>query len=66
MKVGDLVRHLRRVAPMIGVVVEPPVELALDVRCRYTATKAGILWPDGDGGVCYHSTAWLEVICESR
>jgi len=51
---------------MIGVVVEPPEELALDVRGRYTATKAGILWSDGDGGVCYHSTAWLEVICESR
>jgi hypothetical protein len=61
MKVGDLVRQARGQSRMIGVVVDPPEEVS---DCG--ATMTGILWPDGDGGVCYHSTVWLEIVYENR
>ena len=61
MKIGDLVRQIRGPSGGIGVVVEPPEETA---SCG--ATMTGILWPNGDGGVCYHSTVWLEIVYEDR
>ena len=62
MKVGDLVRPLRGQSRMIGVVVVPPKSRLGNSE----ATMTGVLWPDGDGGVYYHSTVWLEVVYESR
>jgi len=62
MNVGDLVRQIRGQSRMIGVVVVPPKSRLGDS----TATMTGILWPDGNSGVYYHSTVWLEIVYEDR
>jgi len=64
MKVGDLVRQIRGQSRVIGVVVVPP-EVHVVGKIP-VAHRAGILWPNGNGGVYYHSTVWLEVVCEDR
>jgi len=61
MKVGDLVRDWGGQSTRIGVVVDPP-----KVTSSCGATSTGVLWPDGNSGVYYHSTVWLEIVYEDR